>query len=171
MKLGSEDIRLVDESGLDLSGNAEQLFGDPILRRRDRVHSYHFASVVDDADSGVDRVIRGRDLAPSTLLQVALQQTIGSPTPVYRHHLLFMERRGEKLSKLHGAVDLDTIRTAANTGPEALCGKLAAFVGLVPSGTTCRPIDLVSEFDWERVRADDIEIEWDAARGLVQVSP
>jgi len=82
-----------------------------------------------------------------------------------------MERRGEKLSKLHGSIDLDTIRVAADAGPEALCGRLAAFVGLVPPGVACRPIDLVAEFDWERVRADDVEIEWDAARGLVQTSP
>jgi len=67
LELEPGEIQLVDESGLDLSGDPERLFGDPILRRRDRVHAYHFVSVVDDADSGVDRVIRGRDLAPSTL--------------------------------------------------------------------------------------------------------
>jgi glutamyl-tRNA synthetase/glutamyl-Q tRNA(Asp) synthetase len=172
LRLEPVDIPIVDEGGLDLSGDAERLFGDPILRRRDGVHAYHFASVVDDEDSGVDRVIRGRDLAPSTSLQVALQRVIGIATPAYRHHLLFMERTGAKLSKLHGAVDLDTIRTATATATtaEELCGRLAAFVGLVPPGTICRPSDLVSEFTWDRVRADDVEIAWDAVRGLVVVS-
>ena len=168
LRLEPDDIRLVDESGLDLSGDAGCLFGDPILRRRDGVHSYHFASVIDDGQAGVDRVVRGRDLAPSTVLQVALQRVIGIATPVYRHHLLFMEKAGEKLSKLHGAVDLDALRVDLEA--DALCGRLAAFVGLVPAGTVCRPMDLVSDFDWDRVRVDDVEIVWDAKRGLVLAS-
>lgn len=168
LRLESEDIRLVDESGIDLSGDAERLFGDPILRRRDGVHSYHFASVIDDGQFAIDRVVRGRDLAPSTLLQVALQRVIGLATPAYRHHMLFMEKAGEKLSKLHGAIDLDRLR--ADIEADELCGRLAAFVGLVDPGTACRPADLVSDFEWERVRVDDVEIEWDAERGLVLAS-
>ncbi len=168
LRLESNDISMVDESGLDLSGDVEQLFGDPILRRRDGVYSYHFASVVDDGHAGVDRVVRGRDLAPSTVLQVALQHALEFSTPVYRHHLLLMERSGEKLSKLHGAVDLDTIRT--HTPADVLCGQLAAFVGLVPVGTVCRPADLVPEFAWARVCTEDIEIEWHAEQGLLRTA-
>jgi glutamyl-tRNA synthetase/glutamyl-Q tRNA(Asp) synthetase len=164
LRLEAEEIRLVDESGLDLSGDAHGLFGDPILRRRDGAHAYHFASVVDDAYSGIDRVVRGRDLAPSTILQVALQHVLGMPTPVYRHHLLFMEKNGTKLSKLHGAVNLEMLR--ATVEPEELCGLLAAFVGLVPTGTVCRPVDLVSEFDWRRVHVEDVVLEWNQIRGL-----
>jgi len=165
LRLEPETVRLVDESGLDLSGDAENLFGDPILRRRDGVYAYHFVSVVDDGDSGVDRVVRGRDLAPSTILQVALQRVIGLARPAYRHHLLFMEQAGEKLSKLHGSVDLETLRSKLDA--EELCGRLAAFIGLVPMGTACRPADLISDFDWSRVCVDDVELEWDADRGLV----
>jgi glutamyl/glutaminyl-tRNA synthetase len=168
LRLESSHTSLHDESGLDLSGDVEHLYGDPILRRRDGVHSYHFASVIDDGHSGVDRVVRGRDLAPSTILQVALQRALEIPTPVYRHHLLFMERSGAKLSKLHGAVDLKVIRRRATA--EMLCGQLASFVGLVPPGTVCRPIDLVREFDWNRVRDGDLEIDWDAECGLVQAA-
>jgi len=164
VRLDPLEIRLVDESGLDLSGNAAGLFGDPIVKRRDGVHAYHFASVVDDGNAGVDRVVRGRDLAPSTSLQVALQSVMGIPSPTYRHHLLFMERSGEKLSKLHGAVDLASLRPGLEA--DELCGRLAAFVGLVQPGTRCRPRELVSTFDWARVRATDLELAWDADRGL-----
>ncbi|HIK85981.1 MAG TPA: hypothetical protein EYG08_12805 [Myxococcales bacterium] len=164
LRLESSEIRIMDESGLDLSENAARLYGDPIMRRRDGVHAYHFASVVDDAQAGVDRVVRGRDLAPSTSLQVALQHVIGIPTPAYRHHLLFMERRGEKFSKFHGAVDLDALRPAQ--GADELCGQLAAFVGLVPMGTRCRPSELVSSFDWARIQSDDVDLIWDVDGGL-----
>ncbi len=164
LRLDSREIALRDESGADLSGDAAELFGDPVLRRRDGAYSYHFASVLDDSDIGVDRVVRGRDLAPSTLLQVALQHEFMLRTPSYRHHCLFLERTGDKLSKLHGAVDVGALREKY-AAPE-LCGRLASFVGLVPSGTACRPIDLVEEFDWNRISSEDLELSWDAGAGL-----
>lgn len=161
-------VDLRDESGEDLSGDAALLFGDPIVRRRDGATAYHLASVLDDAATGVDRVVRGRDLMPSTLLQVALQRLLGLATPTYRHHLLFLEQRGEKLSKFHGAVDATALRERYDA--EALCGVLAGFVGLVPLGTHCAPRDLVSVFDWDHVAVDDVWLAWDANRGLARGS-
>lgn len=166
--LDSAEISLIDESGLDLSGDAAELFGDPLLRRRDGAHSYHFASVLDDSKIGVDRVVRGRDLAPSTLLHVALQGEFGLKTPSYRHHCLFMERAGDKLSKSHGAVDLGRLRDRYDSSE--LCGLLASFVGLVPTGSICRPADLVGEFEWNRVGSLDLELVWDVGEGL-RLSP
>jgi len=168
LRLDSSEITLRDESGLDLSGNAAKLFGDPILRRRDGAFGYHFASVLDDSESGVDRVVRGRDLAPSTILQVALQRAFMLETPSYRHHCLFLERAGGKLSKLHGAVDVEALRERYDASE--LCGRLASFVGLVPAETSCRPIDLVDEFDWSRVCVEDVELSWDVGEGL-QIRP
>lgn len=166
LRLDSGSIALHDESGLDLSGDASASFGDPIVRRRDGAYAYHFASVVDDAASAVDRVVRGRDLAPSTILQVALQARLGLATPTYRHHLLLLERSGEKLSKLHGAVDLDALRE--RTDAATLCGRLASFVGLVPPDTACRPVDLVADFDWGRVATIDVEVAWQPDVGLIR---
>ena len=165
LALPASHVELRDESGADLSGEAARLFGDPILRRRDGATAYHLASVLDDAATGVDRVVRGRDLMPSTLLQVALQRLLGLATPTYRHHLLFLEQRGEKLSKLHGAVDVRALR--AHYEAEALCGAIAGFVGLAPRGERCAPRELVSGFDWDRVARDDVWLAWDPARGLV----
>lgn len=165
LRLDSVEIPLRDESGLDLSGDAVKLFGDPILRRREGVYSYHFASVLDDSEVGVDRVVRGRDLAPSTILQVALQRELLLETPCYRHHCLFLERTGDKLSKFHGAVGVDALREKYDSS--RLCGLLASFVGLVPAGTVCRPVDLVEIFDWSRIRVDDVELEWGSREGLL----
>jgi len=167
LHLEPEQISLRDESGLDLSGDAATLFGDPVLRRRDGAFAYHFVSVLDDDSVGVDHVTRGRDLAPSTMLQVALQRELGLRTPGYRHHALFLERRGEKLSKLHGAVNATALRSRYDS--EELCGAIASFVGLVPSGTHCRPVDLIDHFDWERVVNEDVELNWSESLGLTAV--
>jgi glutamyl-tRNA synthetase/glutamyl-Q tRNA(Asp) synthetase len=157
-------VEVRDETGLDLSGDPAALFGDPILRRRDGAFAYHFASVVDDAAAGVDRVVRGRDLAPSTTIQVGLQQLLGFETPRYRHHCLFLENSGTKLSKLHGAVDVRALRE--RHGPEELCGLLVGFVGLMPRGERCRPSELVADFDWDRVSREDVLLGWSSERGL-----
>ncbi|MFO0688548.1 MAG: glutamate--tRNA ligase family protein [Myxococcota bacterium] len=164
LRLEPDFVALRDESGLDLSGDAAAIFGDPLLRRRDGAYAYHLVSVLDDAALGVARVVRGRDLAPSTTLQVALQRLLGLPTPVYRHHCLFLERSGDKLSKLHGAVSIDALRTRHDA--EGLCGVIASAVGLVPIGARCRPADLVADFDWARVSVQDVLLAWDPASGL-----
>lgn len=158
-------VVLRDESGLDLSGDPARAFGDPLLRRRDGAYAYHFVSVVDDEAIGVGRVVRGRDLAPSTMLQEAIRRLLGFPTPRYRHHCLYLERSGDKLSKLHGSVSIDALRGRYDA--EALCGAIASGVGLVPTGTRCRPADLVAGFDWSRVSIRDVVLAWDERTGLV----
>lgn len=155
----------IDEGGLDLSGDAEAVFGDPLLRRRDGAFAYHFVSVLDDAELGVVRVVRGRDLAPSTTIQAAIGRLLGCPLPRYRHHCLLLERGTDKLSKLHGAVSIEALRTRYDAA--ALCGTLARCVGLVPPGTACRPAELISGFDWSRVGEDDVLVTWDPVAGLV----
>jgi len=166
-ELESTPIDSHDESGAPIAGDAASLFGDPILRRRDGAYAYHFVSVVDDADAGVDRVVRGRDLLPSTLVQVALQRSLGLETPRYRHHALLLESRDDKLSKLHGAVDVRALREFYD--PQALCGALAHFVGLAPPDTRCAPHELVSGFDWSVVSSDDVVLSWSKAAGLEEV--
>ncbi len=149
-------IALRDGSGLDLSQDPAAAAGDPLVRRRDGVVAYTLAVVVDDARIGVDRVVRGRDIAAGTATQVALQRALGLGTPAYHHHLLLWER-GEKLSKSHGAISAAELRRTQRA--EELCGFLAACAGLVAEGTVCRPADLLKEFNWERVRADDVVID------------
>jgi len=157
-RLGTEPVALRDESGLDLSGRPELDSGDPVVRRRDGAVAYHLASVVDDARAGVTRVVRGRDLAPTTPTQVALQRLLGLPTPSYRHHLLLLEERGNKLAKLHGAVGLPELRRLL--GPEALCGWLAAAAGLAPEPRPTTPAALLEGFAWDRVRREDRAVRW-----------
>jgi glutamyl-Q tRNA(Asp) synthetase len=73
--------------------------GDFILKRRDALHAYQLAVVVDDAAQGVTDVVRGADLLQSTARQILLQRLLGSPTPRYLHFPVATNARGEKLSK------------------------------------------------------------------------
>ncbi len=157
-RLPERRIPIADESGSDLSGDPSCEPGDPIVRRRDAAIAYHLAGVVDDAAESVTRVVRGRDLAAATPTQVALQRLLGIATPRYRHHLLLLERRGEKLAKLHGAVGFAELR-AHYSAPD-LCGVLAHAAGLLPSAAPVTPRELLGEFAWSHVRADDRVLHW-----------
>jgi len=151
-----------DEGGRDLACDPAAVFGDPVVRRRDGEVTYQLAVVVDDGRSGIDRVVRGRDIAPSTATQMALQQLLGLPTPSYRHHLLLLEERGAKLAKLHGAVGAAELRQHYDA--RTLCGVLAGIAGLRPDASPCSPQELMRGFSWQQVRPDDVVVRWTGRR-------
>ena len=159
LRLPPGRIELRDESGADLSEDPAENYGDPVVRRRDGAVAYHLASVVDDRRIGVTRIVRGRDLAPSSAVQVAIGRLLGCPEPRYRHHLLLLEERGGKLAKFHGAVGFEALRESYRG--EELCGLLAHACGLRPDPAAVRPQDLVTDFRWADVRGRDRRLDWD----------
>ena len=92
-----------------------ELWGDVILARKETPTSYHLSVVVDDALQGVTDVVRGRDLFWSTGVHRLLQQLLGIPQPVYRHHRLVLDGAGQKLSKSTQATGLRELRAAGMT--------------------------------------------------------
>ena len=126
--------------------------GDFLVRRSDGVHAYQLAVTVDDALMGVNRVVRGRDLLPSTARQIYLQDLLGLPHPTYAHVPLLMAFDGShRLSKRERDCDMGFMR--AHFGcPEALLGKLAQLGGLRPISDPVSAIELAQEFSWDMVR-------------------
>ncbi|MEM9756228.1 MAG: tRNA glutamyl-Q(34) synthetase GluQRS [Pseudomonadota bacterium] len=99
--------------------------GDVVLARRDGYAAYHLAVVVDDAAQGVTCVSRGQDLFEATQIHVALQHSLGLPTPRYHHHRLIRDDTGKRLAKRDDARAIRTYRDAG-IGPN----DLRAMVGL-----------------------------------------
>jgi glutamyl/glutaminyl-tRNA synthetase len=159
VRLPDTRIEVVDESGLDLSQVPATTYGDPVVRRRDGAVAYHLASVVDDEVEGVSRVVRGRDLAPSTPVQRALAELLGFGGLDYRHHLLLLERRERKWAKFHQAVGTDVLRVGYDA--PALCGLLAYACELIPEPAPTMPGDLLTGFRWSSVRQADRRLDWD----------
>jgi len=158
VRLSEGLIALHDESGEDLSQDPAAALGDPLVRRRDGAIAYQLASVVDDAAEEVTRVVRGRDLAASTGTQAALRSLLDLSHPAHRHHLLLLERRGDKLAKLHGAVDIAALRQVYTA--ESLCGVLAQAAGLREHRQPTTPTELLASFRWERVAREDRVMHW-----------
>ena len=105
--------------------------GDAILARKDAPSSYHLACVVDDAASGVNLVVRGEDLRPSTPTQRLLQQLLDLPEPTYLHHPLVTHEDGRRLAKRDLAPTLAAMRDSGVDGP-ALAAQL--LEGRLPLG-------------------------------------
>lgn len=96
------------ESG-DVAAQPEA-WGDVILARKETPTSYHLSVAIDDALQGVTDVVRGVDLFWSTSVHRLLQELLGLPVPVYRHHRLIRDADGQKLSKSTQATGLRELR-------------------------------------------------------------
>jgi glutamyl-tRNA synthetase len=114
---------------------------DFVVRRNDGAFAYNLAVVVDDAEQGVEQVVRGADLEDTTPRQVWLGRTLGHPIPDYRHVPLVLGPDGQRLAKRHGAV---TLADRSET-PARVRGLLAASVGLPGGEPTMN--ELLEAFD------------------------
>ncbi|MCX8087217.1 MAG: tRNA glutamyl-Q(34) synthetase GluQRS [Rhodocyclaceae bacterium] len=104
----------------------EREVGDFVLLRADGFFAYQLAVVIDDADQGVDHVVRGADLIHSTARQIFLQRQLGLPTPAYAHLPVAVDATGAKLSKQTRAAPIDA------RDPAAALVAAARFLGQNP---------------------------------------
>ena len=95
-------------------------FGDFLVWRKDGLPSYQLACVVDDADTKITEVVRGRDLLKSTARQILLQHALSLPTPAYFHTHLLTDEHGIRLAKRHDALAIHTLRQQRLTPAQVL---------------------------------------------------
>ena len=88
-----------------------QQCGDLLIRDRRGNWAYQFAAAVDDFHQGIDLVIRGMDLLPSTGRQIRMARLLGRAQPAtFAHHPLIMKSADQKLSKSDGATGVRDLR-------------------------------------------------------------
>ena len=114
-------------------------FGDFIIRRRDGLWAYHFATAVDDGME-VTHVLRGQDLLTTTPQQIGLMQLLALDIPDYCHLPTLHFPDGQKLSKQHHA-------PAVEGNAENLQIALA-LLGQAPSVTLA---EIVKTFDLSKI--------------------
>lgn len=128
--------------------------GDFVVARRTGEAAYQLAVVVDDAFQGVDTVVRGDDLLPSTPLQVLLHEALGLPLPRYVHLPLVRGADGRRLAKRHGDTRVSRYRAAGVT-PERVLGLLASWSGLGPRAPVTAADLRARPFSLARVPRED----------------
>jgi glutamyl-Q tRNA(Asp) synthetase len=116
--------------------------GDFAVRRGDGEIAYQLAVVVDDHLTGVNQVVRGEDLLPSTPRQVYIQGLLGLARPAYCHIPLVAGPCGAKLSKRDNLVSHHLGSWRGKEG--ALLLEVLRFLGQNPphgmAGTPCDEI-------------------------------
>lgn len=128
--------------------------GDMVVRRADGVYVYQLAVTVDDGEAGVTEVVRGMDLLSSAPRQMYLQELFGFSHPVYAHVPMLLAPDGRRLSKRDRDLDLGELRKSIT--PEQLIGTLAYCSGLIDQKISISARELAQEFDWAKLRKEDI---------------
>jgi glutamyl/glutaminyl-tRNA synthetase len=144
----------------DLDGSTFALhpardMGDFVLRRKNGDPCYQLASLLDDEALGINFVVRGLDLMPSTGAQLALAAAMDHrrfAQARFWHHPLIVDPVGEKLSKSRGAESLAALRARFPT-PEPVMRWFAIGLGFSAeeANGVSRLEHLLSRFDPGRV--------------------
>jgi glutamyl-tRNA synthetase len=127
--------------------------------------TYQLGVVVDDVDMRITHVIRGADHISNTPKQVLLYRALGAEPPVFAHVPLILGADKSRLSKRHGATDVNMYRTEGFL-PEAFRNFLA-LLGWSAGGDEqfLRTKDLLEKFSLEGVSRtngvfDRPKLEW-----------
>ena len=126
---------------------------------------YQMSVVSDDIDMRITHVIRGADHISNTPKQVLLYRALGVEPPVFAHVPLILGQDKSRLSKRHGATDVNMYRREGFL-PEAFRNFLA-LLGWSPGGDEeyLRTKDLLEKFTLEGVSRtngvfDRAKLEW-----------
>ncbi len=126
---------------------------------------YQMSVVVDDIDMHITHVIRGADHISNTPKQVLLYRALGVEPPIFAHVPLILGADKKRLSKRHGATDVNMYRREGFL-PEAFRNFLA-LLGWAPGGDEeyLRTKDLLEKFSLEGVSRtngvfDRAKLEW-----------
>ena len=146
----------IEDFVLVRSGKGDEEFGQSM---------YQMSAVVDDVDMRITHVIRGADHISNTPKQVLLYRALGAEIPVFAHLPLILGADKSRLSKRHGATDVNMYRSEGFL-PEAFRNFLA-LLGWAPGGDQefLRTSDLLQKFSLEGVSRtngvfDRDKLEW-----------
>ncbi|MBT1173560.1 glutamyl-Q tRNA(Asp) synthetase [Bifidobacterium sp. MA2] len=146
--------------------------GDSVIRRSDGLFAYQFVVTVDDLVTGVDSIVRGRDLLRSTALQTYIRDRLiasgfgnvpadceSSPSPshpAYTHIPLIDNAAGRRLAKRERSLDMGALRARGVTA-EQVIGYCAWLLRLIDDPEPRTAADLLPTFrahGWTALRAN-----------------
>lgn len=135
--------------------------GDFVIRRSDGLFAYQLAVVVDDAEQGVNCIVRGMDLLVSTPQQMFVQELLGYEHPAYAHIPLIVGEKDRRLSKRDRDAGLGELLAKFGSA-EGVIGHVAYVAGLrdVDEPASCEELLAVFAIDQLRMFPDNVQILW-----------
>ncbi|MDB5086084.1 MAG: hypothetical protein JWR09_78 [Mucilaginibacter sp.] len=128
---GNIEIQVKNYNGNIIKAPLPDEMHNFVVKKKDGFPAYQLTSVIDDLFFGVDLVVRGEDLWPSTLAQHLLASASGKNSfadVTFYHHPLLMEA-GKKISKSAGAVSIRYWRESGKK-PTDIYTMIAGMLGI-----------------------------------------
>jgi glutamyl-Q tRNA(Asp) synthetase len=97
--------------------------GDVVLSRPGSEASYHLSVVIDDAELGINNIVRGEDLFDATKIHTILYFLFNFPKPIYYHHRLITDSNGKRLATRDRSQSISSLRKAGLT-PKSISSML-----------------------------------------------
>lgn len=150
-RVPDQDLTFVDQLHGVIKLNPERDLGDFVIAKADGTPAYQLAVVVDDADAGVNEIVRGDDLLDSTPRQILIYRALGleNRIPRYWHLPLVVGADGRRLAKRHGDTRLSSYRELG-VAPGRILALLARWSGITVSSDVSAT-DLLGQFDPARL--------------------
>ena len=144
-----EETTFVDRIKGSISFRHEEL-DDLIIQRTDGTPTYNFVVVIDDAEMGINLVIRGDDHINNTPRQILLYQALGYSIPEFAHVPMILGSDKKRLSKRHGATSVMVYREMGYL-PEAMINYLVRLGWSFGDEEIFSIDDLTKKFSLENV--------------------
>lgn len=132
-----------------ISFRTEEL-DDLIIQRTDGTPTYNFVVVIDDAEMGINLVIRGDDHINNTPRQILLYEALGYEVPQFAHVPMILGSDKKRLSKRHGATSVMAYQELGFL-PEALVNYLARLGWSLGDEEIFSMGDLIEKFSLDNV--------------------
>lgn len=117
------DVLVKNPDGIITQTPFPDVMNQFVVRKKDGFPAYQLTSVVDDLHFGIDLIVRGADLWPSTLAQLFLAKCLGESRfldVAFYHHPLLLLPDGTKLSKSAGATSIRHLRQTGHSRQDLL---------------------------------------------------
>ena len=164
-RIPSEPVVVEDIVKGDVEFPPDQV-GDFIIVKSNGTPSYNFAVVVDDHDMEVTHVIRGDDHLSNTPRQLYIYNELGWEPPSWCHLAMILGSDGERLSKRHGATDVQEYKEKGYL-PKAMMNGMALLGWSPPDGVEVKEVEeLVESFSLDRVNKSASRFDYDKLKYL-----
>lgn len=136
--------------------NLQEECGDFVIFRNEGMAGYQLAVVVDDAEAGVDAIVRGQDLLESAARQIHLRKLLGiGPEPNYWHLPLVIGPDGRRLAKRHGDTRVSYYR-GKGACQERILGLIAYWSGVLSERKRISMEEFIDGFDLSKVSEEPV---------------
>jgi len=151
VRIGDEPVVFEDHFSGRNEIDLARTCGDFVIFRNEGMAGYQLAVVIDDAEQGVDAIVRGDDLLDSAARQIHLRKLLGiGPEPEYWHVPLVTGTDGHRLAKRHGDTRLSHYRETG-VSVNRMLGLLGFLCGLTDRPREMDMPELLEVFDFSKL--------------------